>query len=426
MNTEVLSIGKNSNPVNERAMLLVLAAIQFTIVLDFLIIMPLGPQYMRVFAITSGQFGLIVSAYAVSAGISGIAAGFFLDRFDRRQALLWLYAGFTIGTFLCASAPSYPLLVAARVVTGAFGGVAGALILAIIGDVIPDERRGAAMGMVMSSYSVASICGVPIGLALASQLSWHVPFFVLGGLCAVILAAEARVMPSLRGHLHHAREQHPAARVLSVMMHADHQKAFLFMAALTSSSFVIFPYLSAYMVADVGLTEKELPLIYLAGGSCTIFSMNLIGQWADRTGKLRVFTLMTLSTVVPILTLTNLPRVPLYAALATSTVFMICMSGRFVPAMALMTSSVESRYRGGFMSLNTSVQQFSSGLAAFLSGQIIGQAPGGVMTHFPAVGLLSVGCGFTSIYLARFLRLSDEKKAAGSTPGEKPSVSLPV
>jgi predicted MFS family arabinose efflux permease len=424
MNTDASSAGTHSNPVNERWLLLVLAAVQFTIVLDFLIIMPLGPQYMRVFAVTSGQFGLIVSAYAISAGISGIAAGFLLDRFDRRVSLLWLYVGFTIGTFLCASAPSYHLLVAARVVAGAFGGVAGALILAIIGDVIPDARRGAAMGMVMSSYSVASICGVPIGLALASDLNWHVPFFMLGALCLVILVAQARIMPPLRGHLHHARDQHPASRVLSVMMHADHQKAFLFMAVLTSSSFVIFPYLSAYLVADVGLTEKQLPFVYLSGGLCTIFSMNLIGQWADRAGKLRVFTLMTLSTAVPILTLTNLPRVPLMAAIATSTVFMICMSGRFVPAMALMTSTIESRYRGGFMSMNSSVQQFSSGLAAYLSGQIIGQSAGGAITHFPAIGLLSVGCGFTSIYLARFLKKPDAKGVGDGSAGETPPAPL--
>jgi predicted MFS family arabinose efflux permease len=426
MTKNVPASGDGSNAINERLLLLVLAAIQFTIVLDFLIIMPLGPQYMRVFDVTSGQFGLIVSAYAISAGISGIAAGFALDRFDRKQALLWLYFGFTIGTFLCALAPSYHWLVAARVVAGAFGGVAGALILAIIGDLIPEERRGAAMGMVMSSYAVASICGVPIGLFLASDLSWHVPFFMLGGLSTIILAAEVRVMPSLRGHLHHARDQHPAARMLSVLMHADHQKAFLFMAVLTCSSFVIFPYLSAYMVADVGLTEQQLPLIYLSGGLCTIFSMNLIGQWADRAGKLRVFTLMTLSTAIPILTLTNLPRVPLLAAIATSTIFMICMSGRFVPAMALMTSSIESRYRAGFMSMNSSVQQFSSGLAAYVSGQIIGQAPGGAMTHFPVIGLLSVGCAFASIYLARFLKIPDVKGMGDGASHEAPPLSLTV
>src|SRR5215467_5999101 len=171
-------------PLNERLLLLVLASIQFSAIVDFLIIMPLGPQYMRVFGISPAQFGIIVSAYAVSAGISGIAAGFFLDRFDRKRALLALYSGFTLGTLSCALAPTYHLLVGARVVAGAFGGVAGALILAIIGDVVPESRRGAAMGLVMSSFSVASICGVPLGLFLATQLNWHVPFYGLALLSA--------------------------------------------------------------------------------------------------------------------------------------------------------------------------------------------------------------------------------------------------
>src|SRR6266478_9103189 len=198
---------ESAKRLDERLSLFVLAAIQFTSVLDFLIILPLGPQYMRVFHIGTAQFGWIVSAYAISAGISGIAAGFFLDRFDRKRALLGLYLGFTVGTLFCALAPTYHLLVAARAVAGAFGGVVGALILAIVGDVIPEQRRGAAMGLVMSSFSVASIVGVPIGLLLASHINWHVPFCVLAGLSLVILGATAQVMPSLRGHLRHAGEE---------------------------------------------------------------------------------------------------------------------------------------------------------------------------------------------------------------------------
>jgi predicted MFS family arabinose efflux permease len=191
--------------------------------------------------------------------------------------------------------------------------------------------------------------------------------------------------------------------------------AFLFMAVLTCAGFTIFPTLATYMVYNVGLTEKQLPFIYLAGGLCTLFSMNWVGGWADRTGKLRVFTLMSLCATVPVLVLTNLPRVPLLVALATSTCLMICMSGRFVPAMAMMTAAVESRYRGGFMSVNSSVQQFSCGLAAWISGNIIGQGPNQEITHYPIAGLVSLGCVLSCIWLARFLR---------SAAGEMPSVPV--
>jgi len=184
------------------------------------------------------------------------------------------------------------------------------------------------------------------------------------------------------------------------------------MALLTFTGFIIFPNLANYMVMNVGLTEKQLPLIYLSGGLCTVFSMNWIGKWSDRAGKVRVFTLVSLSALIPIIALTNLPRVPLAAALATSTIFMVCMSGRIVPAMALMTASIEARYRGGFMSINSSVQQFASGLAAYVSGHIMGQTPGGRLTRFPILGVISVVCALACIYLARHLKTPAEEAAA--------------
>lgn len=388
----------------ERWMLLLLAAIQFTTNLDFLIIMPLGPQYMRVMHITPAQFNVIVASYAIAAGIAGVAAGFFLDHFDRKTALLTLYLGFGIGTLLCALAPNFEMLVAARAIAGIFGGVTGAVILAIVGDAIPEYRRGEAMGMVMSAFSVASIVGVPLGLWLASKFSWHVPFFVIAAITIPILVAVVRHVPSMRGHLQHAMETHPAARMMAVLVEPNHRMAFLFMMVLTCAGFTIFPMLATYMVYNVGLTEQQLPFIYLTGGACTLFSMNLIGRWADRAGKQRVFTIMSCLAAVPILALTNLPRVPLLVALAVSTTLMICMSGRFVPAMAMMTATVESRYRGGFMSVNSSVQQFSCGLAAWVSGIIIGQGPNDEITHYPQAGLLSLSCVFACLWLVRFLK----------------------
>ena len=287
----------------------------------------------------------------------------------------------------------------------------GATILAIIGDVIPEYRRGAAMGMVMSAFSVASIFGVPAGLVLASWFSWHIPFYAIAGISTPILLAVYRFVPCLRVHLEHPREGHPAARMLAVLMEPNHQMAFVFMAALTCAGFTIFPNLATYMVYNVGMSEKQLPFIYLAGGICTLFSMNWIGRWADRTGKLRVFRLMSLSAAVPILVLTNLPRVPLVVAVTVSTLLMICMSGRFVPAMAMMTATVEARYRGGFMSVNSAVAQFSAALAATMAARVIHDGGNHQLVGFGKVAWIYVGWAVIGLWLASGIRRAAEPTA---------------
>ncbi len=406
--------GKHWTVAREKLLLITLAVIQFTAILDFLIIIPLEPQYTRVFGIGPRQFGMIIASYGISAGLAGVAAGFFLDRFDRKKALLFLYGGFALGTLFCALAANYPMLVMARFVAGAFGGLVGAVILAIVGDVVPMERRGAAMGLVMSSFSVCSIAGVPLGIYVAAVFSWHVPFFAIAILSGLILLAAVYVTPPLRGHLAHVHEDHPVARTWAVMTHPDHQKAFIFMALLTVAGFMVFPFVAAYMSANIGFSDKELGWIYVFGGTCTLFSMNLVGRWADRAGKMRVFTLVSLSTAVPLLLVTNLPRVPLPVALAVTTLLFICMSARMVPAMAMMTAVVEARYRGGFMSINSAVQQLAMGAASLGSGMILGENSRHEITRFPLNGALAVACAYTCIYLARFLKAAPEN----GTPGE--------
>lgn len=387
----------------EKFLLYVLAAIQFTHILDFMIVMPLGPRLMGIFAITPAQFGFIVSTYTFSAGLFGLIAAWFLDRFDRKRALLWLYGGFAVGTFLCAVAPDYHLLVAARFLAGGFGGISGATILAVVGDAIPPQRRGAAMGTLFSAFSLASIAGVPAGLFLANRLGWHAPFFLLAGLSGVILALAARALPPVRDHLARGK-QSPWGEMRIVMGRGNHWLAFAMTAAMTMAGFLVIPYLSPSLVANVGLTNEQLPLIYLCGGAVTFFSMRWLGRLSDRMGLLRVFAAVSLLAMAPILAITHLPRAPVWAALIATTCFMVLTSGRFIPGMAMITNSVEGRYRGGFMSLNSAVQQFASGAASLIAGAVIVEGAGGRLEHYGTVGWIGAGCVVASIALAARLK----------------------
>lgn len=393
------NLGKELNtPLREGPLLAVLAVVQFTTMLDFLIMMPLGPQYMRVFGINPAQFGTIVSAYAICAGIAGLVAGTFLDRFDRRHALLVLYTGFGVATLACALAPGYVALTLARGLAGAFGGVANAVILAIIGDVIPEQRRGRAMGIVMSSFSLASVLGVPIGLSLANTFSWHAPFYMLALASVPVLAAAWFFVPTIRAKLLRPKAR-PVAHLLEIITGPGHLRAFAFIGCVVLTGFLVIPYISPYMVLNVGLLETELPYIYLAGGLCTIFSMNIIGRLADRYGKRRLFTIMAVCAIGATLLLTHLPRVGTPTAIAVTTLFMICMSGRFVPAMAIMTSTVTRRLRGGFMGVSSAVQHMASGLGSFIGGLILTESSTGGLQGYGTIGHISAGLAVVSLAL---------------------------
>jgi predicted MFS family arabinose efflux permease len=384
--------------------LLVLAAVQFTHLLDFVIMMPLGPQFKTDLHLSDQWFGFLVSAYAFSAALAGLLAAWFIDRFDRKTALLGLYAGFTVGTLCCALAPNYPLLLAARALTGAFGGVVAACILAIVGDAFPGARRGRAMGAIMSAFSVASIVGVPAGLYLANLVDWRAPFVALAGLSAVVFVLVFLVLPPMRGHLVRGRT---AAHLWSVFLEPSHLRAYLLMIALVLSTFMIVPYLASYLVANTGRTNEELPYVYLCAGLTTLVTMSLVGWLSDRFGKLLMFRSLALFTMVPILLVTNLPPVALATALLVSTLFMVTTSGRMVPAMALITASATPRNRGSFLSVNASVQQAAAALASSLGGLLLGQGANGEITRFPLVGGLACAATLASIWLAGHLRTAE-------------------
>lgn len=395
----------------EKLILFVLAAVQFTHIVDFMIMMPLGPQLMRIFKINPQQFSLIVASYTFSAGIFGFLGAFVIDRFDRKTAFTFAYIGFTLGTLACGLAPTFHFLMAARILAGAFGGVLGALVLSIISDIVPLERRASAMGIVMTAFSAASVLGVPIGLALANKFTWNAPFLFLAGITTIITIVIIKVIPSLTGHLQSkATRPKPIEVITNVTNDKNALRALLMMSLLIFGQFSIIPFLSPYMVYNVGFQESQLPFIYFCGGIGTIFTLPLIGKLADKHGRLKIFTYAIFLSAVPVITITNLGQLPVYAALIITTIFMIFVGGRMVPATTMVTSTVNPKNRGSFMSFNSSIQQLSSGIASFSAGLIIVKNTDGSLSHYNWIGYFAVAASLLSLYVAQKLRSADGQK----------------
>jgi MFS transporter, DHA1 family, inner membrane transport protein len=401
-------------PLIEWLLLLMLAAVQFTVAVDFVIMMPLGPQLMRIFAIDTPAFNLAVSAYAGAAGLSGLGAAFFLDRFDRKTALLVIYAGFAIGTLFCGLAPSYEALVFARALAGCFGGIVGGISLAMVGDLVPDARRASAVGAVMSAFSVAQVAGVPLGLYLADKLGWHVPFILLAAISAIIWIFAVVRLPKVRAHVQASRSETPLRRFLAILANGNHLRALALMSVITLGGFMIIPDLANYLISNVRLNNGELRWVYLVGGSATLFTMNGVGRLADRFGRMRIFSIMMSCSIVAAFLSTHLPVVPAVAAVATSTFFMISMTGRFVPAMAMITSSVEPEHRGGFMSINSAVAQFCAALAATMAAWVIHDGPNHQLIGFGKVAWFYVGWAIIALWLASGIRPAGVPGAKGA------------
>ena len=387
----------------EWGLLSVLTLMQFNVTLDFIIIAPLGPQLMRVFEIDIQQFGRTVGAYAFGAGLSAFSAAFFMDRFDRKRALIVLFTGFTVGTLSCAFATGYYSMLTARFLTGVFGGVCGGVVLAIVGDAIPEVRRATAVGAVMSAFGLASALGVPAGLWMAER-GWRWPFLILGTLCAVIIPFAIWLLPRSDSHLRAPRGESAFARMWTVLANGRHLRAFSLMAGLSAAGFMIVPFISTFMVRNVGLTESQLKYTFLVAGTCTLFSMNFIGRLADMYGRTRLFTIMAVVSCGAVLWLTHLPPEPLSVAILATTVFMVTTTGRFVPAIAMITGSTEARQRGGFMSMNSCVQSIFSGLGSTLGGLLIVDHAGEPLHRYGWNGWASAALAIGCIGLATRLR----------------------
>lgn len=398
---------------NERLLLLILAAAMFTHIMDFMIIMPLSPSLMSIFDITPQQFSLLVASYTITAGLTGFLAAFMIDRFDRKNTMLVVYAGFTLGTLACAYAPSFEILLIARSLAGAFGGVLGALILSIVSDVVPLERRAQGIGIVMASFSVASVFGVPFGLFIASRYSWHAPFLFLGILSAIIYGLMIAYMPSLQSHLSAGNGKKKPLEILTLIFgNRNSRMGLTFSALLMLGHFTIIPFIAAYMVGNVGFSNGDLSYIYLVGGALTIFFSPWVGRMADKYGRLKIFTIFGSLVLIPILVITNLPPTPLWAALVVSGIFFIFSNGRMVPSTTMETAVIRPEIRGSYMSIRSSVQQLSSGLASFIAGLIITEKASlfgndvKALVNYEYVGLIAVFFSLLSLWVARKLQVA--------------------
>ncbi len=403
-------VAQRACPRREWALLLVLAGVQFTHIMDFMVMMPLGPQFLRLFAISPQQFGFLVAIYTFSAGISGLIAVFYIDRYDRKTLLLALYAGFILATLLCALAPGYELLLLARAAAGAFGGVLSATVFAILGDAIEPSRRGSATGLVMSAFSLAAVLGVPVGLYLAQHGNWRAPFLLVASLGLLLWITAFYTLPRLRTHLHIQRTRNAGQHLLHLVTQPNHLVAFALIATLMFAGFSVIPFISPYMVANVGLQESDLPYLYLSGGLASLFSARMIGRCADRYGHRKVFVAVAGISILPILVITHLPLASVGTAIAVMTVFMVFVSGRFVPTIALITASVEPGVRGSFMSLNSSVQQFAAGFASLLAGMTIGKNASGALIHYGWVGIGAALATMLCMVISGYLRPLTEHK----------------
>lgn len=377
----------------------VLAFLQFSMILDFMLLAPLAAVVIPDLKITPSQFGLVVSAYAFSAGASGILAAGFADRFDRKKLLLLFYCGFVAGTLLCGLAHSYELLLLARMIAGSFAGVVGSASMAIVTDLFPFQLRGRVMGLLQTAFGASSVLGLPLGLALSNRWGWNAPFFLVTAVCVVVGVAIFTWLQPVDAHLQHRNERNPLQHLLHTLATRRYQLGFVTTGLLSVGGFMLMPFMSVFMVHNLGLPLSDLPLVYMITGTVTLLAGPFIGRASDNLGKFRVFGFGCAMTITMVLIYTHLHDIALWVLILVMVLLQIGIFSRMIPSSALMSALPGPADRGAYMSISSSLQQMSGGLAAVISGLIVVQAPEGRLLHFDTVGDVLVCTTLVSLSL---------------------------
>lgn len=377
----------------------ILAFLQFAVILDFMLMSPLGATIIPTLNITPQQFGFIVSAYAFSAAISGLLTAGFADRFDRKKILLFFYGGFLLGTLWCGLAQSYESLLFARIVTGLFGGVIGSVILAIATDLFPVTMRGRVMGYLQTAFSASQVLGIPIGLYLSNQWDWHVPFLVLAAFGLIGGLLMVKQMRPVAEHLNIPQENSPFKHLRNTLIEPRYLLAFAITALLMTGGFMLMPLSSAFIVHNLGIDLHHLPMVYMVTGVTTIFAGPLIGKAADKYGKFRVFALGTVLSIVMVLTYTHLGEISLVTLMIVNTIMFVGIFSRMIPFQALISTVPAPNQRGSFNAISASIQQLSGGVASVIAGSIVTFSADGKLQHFEVLGYIVASTSILSLFL---------------------------
>lgn len=391
-----------------------LAFTQFTIILDFIIMSPLGAILMPALNITTGQFGVAVSAYAFSAGLSGILAAGFADRFDRKRLLLFFYVGFTLGTLLCAVAPNYHVLLLGRIVTGLFGGVIGSVVLAIVTDLFALHLRGRVMGFIQTAFAASQVLGIPVGLFLANHWSWHVCFIAIVGLSIVTIAVIAFAMEPVDAHLKLKQDRNPFHHLVATVGEPRYTLAFAVTTLLATGGYMLMPYSSAFTVNNIGIDMAHLPTIYLVSGLFSIVTGPLVGRASDAFGKYPTFVFGCVMTIIMVLIYTHLGHVSLVTAITINVLMFIGIFSRMIPSQALISAIPDQSQRGSFSAVSASLQQLSGGLGSVLAAAIISQQPDGSLLHFDRIGYVVVTTTIITLVAMYFVQKAVAERAGRS------------
>ena len=410
----------------QKLVITLLALTQFTVVLDFMVMSPLGDMLMKTMNLSTSQFGFAVSAYAFSAGISGLLTAGFADKFDRKKLLLFFYVGFIAGTLLCGLANSYFTLMAARIVTGLFGGVIGSISLAIVADLFAMEQRGRVMGFMQMGFGASHVLGIPIGIYIANQWGWQSPFLMIVGLATIVWMMIVFKLQPIKKHLALQSDRNAFQHLWHTVAKRNYRIGFMATAMLSLGGFMMMPWGSAFAINNLQITTHQLPLLFMVSGIGSLIIMPLIGKLSDRVDKFKIFAAASAWMIVMVIIYTHLAVAPFWFVLLMNVLFMIGIMSRMVPAMALNTSLPEVKDRGAYMSINSSLQQIAGGLAAAVGGMVVVQkTKTSPLEHYDTLGYVIVGLTIISVYmLYRMSRMIKDQQQQLSKESNIPQTAV--